>query len=99
MLKVVTDVCTVEDWNEIRYANMTIEGFHPHGKLIAKIAHGRQAHSGYAQMFAQGRGGFHIVFVRPDDAGDLLPTRRVGGSFPRIGPRNFLRGVERVGET
>src|SRR5258708_7417560 len=97
MLKVVTDVCTVEDWNEVRYANMAIEGFHSHGKLIAKIAHGSQAHSGYAQMFTQSRGGFHVVLVERDDAVDLLRTREMGDGLHDIGQKDLLRKIESVG--
>src|SRR5258708_18131335 len=97
MLKVVTDVCTVEDWNEVRYANMAIEGFHSHGKLIAKIAHGSQAHSGYAQMFTQSRGGFHVVLVERHHAVDLLRTREMGDGFHHIGHEDLPRTRERVG--
>ena len=64
---------------------MAVERLHAHGQLIAKIAHGSQSHTGDAQVLAQSRGGFHVVFIERHDAIQLVRAREMGDGLHDVG--------------
>src|SRR6202035_5565576 len=99
MLKVITDIAVIERWNEIGNAHVAIKSFHAHGELVAKVPHGGQSHAGHAQMFAQGCGGFHVIFVERDDAVDLLCPREMADSWHDVSQGNIRRKIESVVKT
>ncbi len=98
MVEVVADISVIDDGNEIRNADVAVKSSHAHRQLVAKIAHGGQPHAGNPQMFAQRRGGLHVVFVEGDDAIQFLIAREMGHRSDDIGQSNFLGKVKRIVE-
>jgi hypothetical protein len=77
MAQVIANVVIIQDGNEIGHPDFVFERLHPHGQLVAEMAHGGQAHAGDAHVLAQGSGGFHVELVEGYDAVNLPLPREI----------------------
>src|SRR5450631_110887 len=64
----------IEDVNKFGNGNARFLRAAAHGKLVAKVANGRETHPGDTQMLAQSCGVFEIKFVEGDNTVDGLPA-------------------------
>src|SRR5260370_13103615 len=60
----------IEDMDEFGDEDAGFAGAGAHGELVAKIADGREAHAGNAEMFAESGHVLHVEFIERDDAID-----------------------------
>jgi hypothetical protein len=88
----------IHDRDKVRNTHVTIERPHAHRQLVAKIAHGSQAHPRDAQMFPQRGGGFHVVLVERDDAIQFLRARQMSDCLHDVGEGNLRRKVKGIVE-
>ena len=98
MIQVVADVGMVDDRNKVRHADAAVKRAHAHSQLVAKIAHGGEAHARNAQMFAQRGGGFHVVFIERDDTIEFVIAREMSDCAHDVGQGNLRRKIEGVVE-
>src|SRR5260370_16019175 len=60
----------IEDMDEFGDEDAGFAGGGANGELVAKIADGREAHAGNAEMFAESGHVLHVEFIERDDAID-----------------------------
>ena len=80
----------IEHVYEGRHAHAIFLGAHPHRQLVAEVAGGGLAHTGHAQVLAQGRGLFEVEVVERHDAVDGHAARQVAGAENQVVERPLL---------
>src|SRR3954467_15085401 len=98
VVKVILNVAVIYNRDKVRHAEMTIEGSHPHRKLIAEVAHGGEPHTGNAQVLTQGGCRFHIELVQSDHAINFFAAGEMGHRLHDVRQRDLFRKVESLVE-